>query len=296
MKKLQWAVELGAVLALSLPLLFLPLKAGEYLGLAAHALWGSRRNIAIENVRQAIASGSLPSTLRPEDVVRGFFRHLGRSILELVKISCGFGSRITSTAEIRGAEHYHQAKAAGRGVIFLTGHCGNWELVAILSSVHLEPFSVVARRQNNPYINRLVELVRGKFGNAVIYKKGALKNIMLSLKQNGAIGILMDQAVTPEEGYIIDFLGRPAWTMKVPALIGRKTGAAILPSFIHREGNCHIVTIHAPVVLSGGIDNEQAIMQDTKRLTVFVEDYIRAHPEQWLWIHRRWKRAGKEQI
>ncbi len=296
MKKLVWAVELTAIFVFSLPLLLLPLKAGEYLGLAAHALWSSRRRIAIENVRASIAAGALSSTLRPEDVVRDFFRHLGRSILELVNIYCGFGRRIISTAEIRGVEHYYQAKAAGRGLMFLTGHCGNWELVAILSSVHLEPFSVVARRQNNPYINRLVELVRGRFGNAVIYKKGALKKIILALKKNGAVGILMDQAVVPEEGYIIDFLGRPAWTMKIPALIGRKTGTAILPSFIHREGNRHIVTVHAPVVLSGGNDNEQAIMQDTKRLTVFVEDYIRAHPEQWLWIHRRWKRAGKEQI
>ncbi|HMK43238.1 MAG TPA: lysophospholipid acyltransferase family protein [Dissulfurispiraceae bacterium] len=294
MKRLLWLLELSAVLLVVFPLAFLPLRAGEVLGSIVHACWGRRRRIAVENVRRTIAADALPKHLDPEQIVQAFFRHLGRSVVELAKIYCGRGRRILESVELRGFEHIEKAKAGGKGLILLTGHCGNWELVALVYSLRYEPFAVVARAQNNPYLTRLVERIRKKFGNSVIYKKGALRNIVAELRKNRGVGLLMDQAVVPDEGYIINFLGRPAWTMKIPAALGRKTGTAIVPAFIHREGGRHVVTIHPPLVLSGEINDEQALRADTQRLSSFVEGYIREHPEQWLWIHRRWKRAGQE--
>jgi KDO2-lipid IV(A) lauroyltransferase len=165
--------------------------------------------------------------------------------------------------------------------------------MAITAALKLQALSVVARPVDNPFINRFVERVRKKYGNAVIYKRGALKSILQKLKNNDVVGILMDQAVKRDEGFVIDFLGIGAWTMKMPALIARKTGAAVLPAFIHRTERGHIITIHPAVELSATEDRDAAVVEDTKRFSWYVEEYIRQHPTEWLWIHKRWKRIIK---
>ncbi|MEK7852919.1 MAG: lysophospholipid acyltransferase family protein, partial [Planctomycetota bacterium] len=96
-----------------------------------------------------------------------------------------------------------------------------------------------------------------------------------------------------DEGYVIDFLGRGAWTTKMPALIARKTGAAVLPAFIHRTQKGHKIKIYPAVELSDIADKEKAVIEDTKRFSGFIERYIKEHPSEWLWIHRRWKRVGQ---
>ncbi|MBI1812098.1 MAG: lysophospholipid acyltransferase family protein, partial [Nitrospirae bacterium] len=169
---------------------------------------------------------------------------------------------------------------------------GNWELVAIASSYKLLDISAVARRSNNPYINKFIEKARQRYGNSVIYKKGALRNIIERLREGGSVGILMDQAVLSDEGYVIDFLGRGAWITKMPALIARKTGAAVLPAFIHRTDKGHRITIYPEVKLSDIADKEKAVIEDTKKFSGFIEAYVKEYPSEWLWIHRRWKRVN----
>jgi KDO2-lipid IV(A) lauroyltransferase len=166
--------------------------------------------------------------------------------------------------------------------------------MALITGLRCEPVSVVARAQNNPYLNRMVAWVRAKYGNNIIYKQGALKAILSELRHNRVVGILMDQAVFQNEGFVIDFLGRPAWTTKMPALIGRKTGAAMLSAFIHREGDEQVIRFSPPFFLDGSAgDGDAALIEDTHRLSRHIEDHIRAYPSEWLWIHRRWKRAGE---
>ena len=166
--------------------------------------------------------------------------------------------------------------------------------MAIAFSFHVTSFSLVARPLNNPYFNALLEQARSRFGNRTIYKKGALRAITSTLRSGGTVGILMDQAVLAEEGFVIDFLGRGAWTSKVPALIARKTGAAVLPAFIRREGKGHEIIIYPEVSLSSLSDYEHAVREDTQRFSRSIEDYIRINPSQWLWLHRRWKRVPEE--
>lgn len=296
MRMLLWALGAGLTVIASLPLALLPhrmsLKAGELLGLSLFRLWKSRRVIATDNVEKAVAQGALAIAKKPEAVARASFAHLGRSFAEVVKVYFGRGDKSMRSVEIRGLEHYRKASEKQRGVMFVTGHCGNWELLALVCGVRVSPISVVARRQNNPYLNRLLERARGRFGNRVIYKQGALRGIVSELKKGGTVGILMDQAVVAEEGIIIDFLGRPAWTTKVPALIARKTGAAAIPAFIHREGpGRHVVTVYPEIELSRSADSDEALVQDTKEFSSRIEKHIQDHPEQWLWMHRRWKRA-----
>jgi Kdo2-lipid IVA lauroyltransferase/acyltransferase len=298
MNKLLRLFEAGFVICLSLPLAILPmkwsLKAGEILGLFVFSLWKSRRKIAIENLSKAIASGQIKTSDPAEKIIRENFKNFGRSFIEVIKIYYGFGNTLIDSVVMEGVEYFQAAKSKNKGVIFITGHCGNWELMALTTGLKFSDVSIVARPIDNSYLNRFIERVRRKYGNSIIYKKGALKPIMQTLKKNGIVGILMDQAVLASEGYVIDFLGRGAWTTKMPALLARKTGAAVLPAFTHRTDKVHRIVIYPEIELSRSEDTEKAVKEDTVKFSGFIEDYIKAYPTEWLWIHRRWKRVKED--
>jgi len=152
----------------------------------------------------------------------------------------------------------------------------------------------VVRPLNNPYLNTLLQKARSRFGNKVIDKKGALRAILATLKDGGIVGILMDQAVLPDEGYVIEFLGRGAWTSRMPALLARKTGAPAVPAFIRRTGKGHEITVYPEISLSQKSNQEEAVREDTERFSRYIEDYIKENPSQWLWMHRRWKRVPQD--
>jgi Kdo2-lipid IVA lauroyltransferase/acyltransferase len=295
MKKVVWILEVVIVIVLSMPLAILPmsiaLKVGDALGLLLFHVWGSRRKIAIDNLQKSVSAGGLLISEPAEAVIKSNFMNLGRSFIEVIKIYYGLGDKIIQSIRIEGIEHFRAAREKGKGVILLAGHCGNWELLAVAASAKLNGMAIVARPINNPYAHKLVERVRRKYGNEVIYKKGALKPVIRKLKNNECVGILMDQAVIPEEGYVMDFLGRGAWTMKMPAVIARKTGASVIAGFIHRTATGHTITVYPEVELSGNSDKEEAVREDTKKFSGYIENYIKEHPAEWLWIHRRWKRV-----
>jgi KDO2-lipid IV(A) lauroyltransferase len=291
MKRLLWGVQAVGVFMLSFPIALLPVKGGELLGLLVFYLWKSRRKIAIDNLRTCVALGSVTLSQSPEEVIRENFRNLGRSFIEIVKIYYGMGRSILESTVVRGMEHFERARAKGKGVFLITGHCGNWELLALLASYRVAPLSVVVRPLNNPYLNAFLTKARSRFGNRLIDKKGALRAILGSLKEGGFVGILMDQAVLPEEGYVIDFLGRGAWTSKMPALLARKTGAPAVAAFIRRTESGHEITVHPEIILSEDSNQDEAVKEDTRRFSRFIEGYIRENPSQWLWMHRRWKRV-----
>jgi KDO2-lipid IV(A) lauroyltransferase len=295
MKKAVWIVEVVIVIVLSIPLAILPLglalRVGDVLGLLLFHVWGSRRRIAIDNLSKCVSAGAILITEPAETIIRKNFINLGRSFIEVVKIYYGLGEKIIQSVGVEGIEHFKTAQSKGKGILILSGHCGNWELLALALSSKISSGSGIARPINNPYLNKIVERVRRKYGNEVIYKKGALKPIMKKLKNNECVGILMDQAVIPEEGYVLDFLGRGAWTIKTPALIARKTGAAAMPVFMHRHEGGHTITLYPQVELSGNNDRETAVKEDTAKFSSYIENYIKEHPTEWLWIHRRWKRV-----
>jgi KDO2-lipid IV(A) lauroyltransferase len=291
MKRFLWGVQAAGIFLFSFPLSLLPVKAGELLGLLVYYVWKNRRAIAIDNLRKCVDLGVLSLAQSPEEVIKENFRNLGRSFIEIVKIYCGPGRSILEKTVIKNMEHFEKARAKGKGVFLITGHCGNWELLAILASYRVAPLSVVVRPLNNPYLNTFLVKARSRFGNRLIDKKGALRAILGTLKNGGFVGILMDQAVLPEEGYVIEFLGRGAWTTKMPALLARKTGAPAVPAFIRRTESGHEITVHPEIVLSSNSNQEEAVKEDTKRFSSFIEDYIKENPSQWLWMHRRWKRV-----
>jgi KDO2-lipid IV(A) lauroyltransferase len=295
MKRLLWLLEAVIVIVLSFPLAVLPykcsLKAGGFLGLLLFYAWPGRRRIAVENIEKSVQSGALPVSGPAEKIARESFINLGKSLAEVVRIYYGLDDSIMHNVVVKGKEHYISAKAKGKGIITVTGHCSNWELAALVFGAKVAPGAGVARPLDNPYINGIIGKVRLRYGNSIIYKKGAVKAILSRLKKEGVVSILMDQAVLRDEGFIINFLGRGAWTTKLPALIARKTGAPVLPVFLSRAGSGHVMTIHPEVSLNREEMSESALKEDTQRLSSYIDEFIKEHPTEWLWIHRRWKRV-----
>jgi KDO2-lipid IV(A) lauroyltransferase len=302
LKKLRWLLEAALFLLISFIFALIPgavaLKFGKLLGRGLFRLLKRRRSIAIANIAASLPflqrqADWDPANGTPTEIARQTFENLGMSLVENFKIYHGLGQRLIESVEFRGLEHYEMAKAKQRGIAFITGHCGNWELLALASGVLFQNVSVVARQQDNRYLHLVMEKIRMKFGNRIIYKSGALKAMINEFRQNHIVGVLIDQAVSPDEGYLVNFLGRQAWTIRMPALIARKTGVPLLPVFIHREGNGHVVTIYPeilPALEKGGVEGGH---DDVARLTGAIEQYVVRHPTEWYWIHNRWKRAGE---
>jgi Kdo2-lipid IVA lauroyltransferase/acyltransferase len=184
-----------------------------------------------------------------------------------------------------GLEHYLEAKKAGRGILFATAHFGNWELSAFAHALMTEPMHIMIRPLDNPGIDKLVEDRRQLSGNHLIIKWDSARAVLRALHQNEAVGVLIDQNTSPEEGVFVDFFGTPACANVAFAKIAAKTGAAVIPGFAvwsEAEGK-YILKFYPPLEISG--DGAE----DTRRLHAVLEQVIREHPGQWLWIHRRWK-------
>lgn len=302
MKRIIWFLQITLLYLFSWLLSLVPLgqirRAGTLVGRLMAFFLGKRQDIAVDNIKQSLpVMGHQPGWQgtyeTAEAVASHMFRHLGTSLVETCRLYHGRGDDLFTHVTLVGREHYEQAHAQGKGVIFCTGHCGNWELLALAFHHFLGgSTSVVARRQDNPWLNSMVERMRSRYHNQVIYKVGATRAIIKVLKQNGEVGILADQAVFPDEGALIEVFGRTAWASKAPVVIARKTGAALIPIFIHREGLGHVITMLPPYQLSGDI-SEEGIIHDTQQLSRYLEQFVAAHPADWYWVHRRWKRAGE---
>lgn len=302
MKHILWFLQALLFYILTLAFALLPERtvnfAGRLIGAAISFFLAKRRHIAIDNIKQALPSMKQNPAWdaqfeTAEENAAEMFRHLGISLVEVCRLYHGEGESVINKIEVRGRENFERARTGQKGLLLATCHCGNWELMALaLNRIFNENGFAVARRQNNPYLNTMVEKMRGRYLNKVIYKQGALKAILAVLKKNGVIGLLADQAVFPEEGALIDVFGRKAWASKAPIIIARKTGAILLPTFIHREKDKHVITIYPEYKMSGD-GSEAGIRHDIQGLSRYLENFVCAHPADWYWVHRRWKRAGE---
>jgi KDO2-lipid IV(A) lauroyltransferase len=138
----------------------------------------------------------------------------------------------------------------------------------------------------------MIEKMRLRYDNLIIYKDNAFRSMLAVIRKKGIIGLLVDQAVFPEEGALIDFLGRKAWASKAPVLMARKSGAAVVPAFIHREADRHVIDI-SPEISFTRDSSEEGMAADVQKYSKAIESFIIRHPVDWYWVHRRWKRAGE---
>jgi len=296
-RDIRWAAAVSAVMIITVPFVLLPLRPavwlGGKLGLCLYMILGKWRKVGFESL-----SASLPylcsqkewdqGLSSPDQIARNLFINIGRLVAELSRLYHGLDRSLLDTVEFRGMEHYWQAKARGNGILFITAHSGNWELLALAFGARFDPVAVVARPMKKQYIDKILEKMRSHHGNRVIYRDQAVREILTELKGNGNVGILVDQVAPPQHGIVVDFLGRPAWTTRIPVKLAMKSQAALLPIFIHREQWRNIITIHPEVKLED-VSQADAVRTYTSRLNHYIEQHIIRYPDQWNWLYRRWK-------
>lgn len=217
--------------------------------------------------------------------VDGVYHSIARLLVAFARFPDITRENVSEWIEYEGFEHYQEAKRRGKGVLFATAHMGNWELSAYAHSLMTEPMNVIVRPLDNRAIDRVVEARRAGSGNKLIEKKDAARAIIRALHHNEAVGILIDQNSNYEQGVFVDFLGIPACANATFARIAQHTGAAVIPGFaVWSEKKKKYILKFFPIVEITG-----DTVEDTQRIQRALEQIIREYPDQWLWIHRRWK-------
>ncbi len=267
---------------------WLALKVSQVVAAIAHAVLPHLRHHAEVNLR--LAFPELGDADR-EQIKRGTFRNLGRLLGEVSQFPKLNRQNIESIVQYEGLENYLNAVTTGRGVILLTGHIGAWELSVFAHSIYGHPMSFLARRVDNPLVERLAETNRTRFGNRSIDKKNSVREVLKTLKSGGVVGILADLNASREEGVFVDFFGIPACTTAGIATLALRTGAVVLPGYIVWDEAAKIHRLHfepAIETISTG-NRDEDVLTNTANYTKAIESIVRRYPDQWLWIHRRWR-------
>jgi Kdo2-lipid IVA lauroyltransferase/acyltransferase len=259
---------------------------GALLGRAFYTLDGAHRRIALRNLATAFPARS---EAERRAIARAAFTHFGRLLLELLRFATLTPAQMVARVEVDGAERSRAAYAQGRGVLFVTGHFGYWELQAMVHAVQVEPVAILARALDNPYLNRLLEDIRQRTGNTVIYRRGTIRRVMRTLQAGHGVAVLIDQHIMSRDAIYVEFFQRPAATTAAVAALALRTGAPVVPVFALPRGGGRYRMIYEPPVDPPAPDSPDPIREFTQRCTDVLEMYVRRHPEFWLWMHRRWR-------
>jgi KDO2-lipid IV(A) lauroyltransferase len=246
------------------------------------------RRVGMRNLALAFPEKSAAERRR---ILRGEFTSLGRQLAEVCQFPRYTRENVDEVVVYDGFGNYEQARARGKGVLFLTAHFGGWELSAFMHSLHGHWMHVVMRPMDNVYVNRMILQVRTMHGNKTVDKDDFVRGLLSAMKAGEVVGILMDTNMTPPQGIFVDFFGIPACTASGLARIALRTDAAVLPTFTIWDtalGKYRLRFDPALELVRTG-DLEADIKANTQRFTSIIEDYVRKYPEQWLWVHRRWK-------
>lgn len=258
-------------------------------GLAGFYADLDRRHVAVacDNLRRAFPHWD---EARVQRAARGVYAHFGQVLMDLLWMESRPFDRILGLVGLAGIEHAEAALARGRGAIMVSAHIGNWELHALAHGMLFGPANVVGRPLDNPHLDARLNALRAMAGNVVISKRRALPQILAGLRRNMMVAVLIDQNTQAKDGIFVDFFGRPACTTTVAAALAVKTGCALVPCHARLlDDGRYRLTLEAPVAWTPSGDRAGDVAALTQRLTSIIEDWVRAAPEQWLWLHRRWK-------
>lgn len=189
-----------------------------------------------------------------------------------------------------GREHLERVMATHGRALIVTGHLGNWELLTVAHRLTGHPLTIVVRPLDSRWLNAVAERLRRKAGVELVDKRGALRPLLAALRRGRLVAILLDQNAARRESVFVPFFGRLASTSKSLALLATRTDTPVVPIFIRREARgLHRVVVHPPLLPPAGEDADQAVVEMTRRCTEAIEAAIRAAPDQWLWVHNRWR-------
>ena len=255
---------------------------------AAYHLHPRLRRVGMRNLELAFPEKPVAER---RSILRGVYRSLGRLLAEFCLFPSYTRENVSQVATYQGFENFEAAEKRGKGVLFLTGHFGGWEIGSFFHSLQGHPMRIVVRPIDNPFVDALVTRYRTLHGNGLIGKQGFARRLLAAMGNNETVGILMDTNMTPPQGVFVPFFGVPACTASGLARIALRTDAAVVPGFTTWDDKAHKYTLHfdpALELIRTG-DDQADIVANTALFTKVLEDHIRRNPDQWLWLHRRWK-------
>jgi Kdo2-lipid IVA lauroyltransferase/acyltransferase len=287
-QRFEYAIAWLMIKTIGLLPRFLARTAAIALGWAVYVLHLRLRRVGMRNLALA-----LPGTSRHERarILRGVFTSLGRQLAELCLFPKYTKENVGKVVVYDGFENFERALARGKGVLFLTAHLGAWELSAFSHSLQGHPLKIVMRPLDNVYLDRLLREYRTMHGNETVDKDDFVRGLLQAMKNGETVGILMDTNMTPPQGVFVDFFGIPACTASGLARIALRTDASVVPGFTVWDPVLRKYRLRfdpAVSLIRTGNDDADAVT-NTGLFTKIIEDYVRRYPDQWLWVHRRWK-------
>lgn len=261
---------------------------------AVYLLHPRLRRVGLHNLELAFPD------MRPRErrrILRRVYLSLARQLAEFSRFPSYTRENLSRIAVYQGFENFDAAERRGKGVLFLTAHLGGWEIGAFVHSVHGHRLHIVIRALDNPYLDALVQRHRTLYGNSVFEKQDFARELLAAMKAGETVGILMDQNMTPPQGVFVDFFGHKACTAGGLARVALRTDAAVVPAFTLWDPVLRKYRVHFDPALNliRTGDDEADVVANTALFTRVIEDYVRRYPDQWLWVHRRWKtRPGGE--
>jgi KDO2-lipid IV(A) lauroyltransferase len=267
-----------------------PLSRAFAIALAqiVYLLHGRLRRVGMRNLELAFPEKSKADRAR---ILRGEFTSLGRQLAEVCHFPQFNLQNVDNVVVYDGFENYERAKARGKGVLLFAGHFGGWELSSFVLSMHGHWMHVIMRGMDNEYLNRLVLRYRTMHGNKTVDKDDFVRGLLLAMKAGEVVGMLMDTNMTPPQGIFVDFFGIPACTASGLARIALRTDAAVVPTFTIWDAQLGKYRLRfdpaVELIRTGHLESD--IRANTQAFNHVIEDYVRKYPEQWLWVHRRWK-------
>ena len=271
------------------------LRLGGGLGLCAYYFLGRERRKTLDQLQRAFEGERCPEDRRR--IARACFQNLGRTFFEVLNMDRIRRLGIDRIVSVEGEAGLKAAAASGKGVIFVGAHIGNWELLA-LTVGKLCPLTVIAAPIYDPYVEQIMMDLRAANGVRTLVRDtpGSLRKILTQLRSGGVIGIMIDQD-TKTDGVFVPFFHQMAYTTTGAANLALRTGAAVVVGFIQREGlGHHRVIIHGPIHLASSGNLERDVEAGTAQFTKMIEDQVRQTPEQWVWMHNRWKTPYREGV
>jgi KDO2-lipid IV(A) lauroyltransferase len=255
---------------------------------AVYQLHARLRRVGLRNLEIAFPGMALAERQR---LLKAEFDNLGRQLAEFCLFPRYTRDNVDQVATYDGLENFQKAKAQGKGVLLLTAHLGGWEIGSFVHSLHGYPVRAVIRELDNRYLNRLVERYRTLHGNSTFPKQEFARGLLAAMREGETVGLLMDTNMTPPQGVFVPFFGVSACTASGLARVALRTGAAVVPAFTlwDREQRRYRVHFDPALELIRTGDEEADAVANTGLFNRVIESFVRAYPDQWLWVHRRWK-------
>jgi KDO2-lipid IV(A) lauroyltransferase len=285
-------LEFAVVWALVRLLGLLPRRAargiGGGVGALAYRILPRLRSVGTKNLEIAFPEWS---EAQRQEVLRKLYRNLGWQLAEFCQMPGYTPENTRSFLRYDGLERYLAARDKGKGVLIVTGHLGAWELSSFYHSLMGYPMSMVIRRLDNAKVDQLVNGIRCLHGNRVLHKDDFARGLLGAMRHGESVGILMDTNMTPPQGVFVPYFGTLACTASGLARVALKTGATVLPGFMLWEDAEQKYVLHfgEEIVFDLTGDDEADAVTNTAKCTAAIEAYVRQYPDQWLWVHRRWK-------